>query len=44
MTRTIAGYSALGDLPNVNKDVEAWNEGIQKFGVNEMISLKDASK
>ena len=44
MTRTIPGYSCLDDLPGVNDDVAAWNEGIQKFGINERINLKDASK
>ena len=44
MTRTIPGYSNLGDLPAVNDDVAVWNEGVQKFDVREMINLKDQSK
>ena len=44
MTRTIPGYSTLGDLPAVNDDVAVWNEGVQKLGVSEMINLKDQSK
>ena len=44
MTRTIPGYSNLGDLPAVNDDVAVWNEGVQKFGVSEMINRKDQSK
>ena len=43
-TREHAGYSVLGDLPAVNDDVAAWNEGVQKLGVSEMINLKDQSK
>ena len=46
MTRTIPGYSNLGDLPAVNDDVAVWKKGVQKFGVSEkdMIDLKDQSK
>ena len=44
MTRTIPGYSNLGDLPAVNDDVAVWNEGVRKFGVIERITLKDQSK
>ena len=44
MTRTIPGYSNLGDLPAVNDDVAVWNEGVRKFGVSERITLKDQSK